>query len=119
MGWVLAVDFGTVVTAAAVVDVGAGGRPVAVEVDQSWRVPSGVLRLADGRLVVGRLAVNQAALRIEAFEATPKRRMGEAVLDLGGPVRVVDAIAAVLQVMVAEACRMKGGSRPEVVCLTH
>ncbi len=65
------------------------------------------------------MAQNQAALRIEAFEATPKRRMGEAVLDLGGPVRVVDAIAAVLRVMVAEACRVKGGSRPEVVCLTH
>ena len=33
MGWVLAVDFGTVVTAAAVVDVGVGGggRPVAVD----------------------------------------------------------------------------------------
>lgn len=124
MGWVLAVDFGTVVTAAAVVDVGAGGvgggvRPVAVEVDQSWRVPSGVVRLGDGQLVVGRMALNQAALRIEAFEPTPKRRMGEAVLDLGGPVRVVDAIAAVLRVMVAEACRMKGGSWPQVVCLTH
>lgn len=119
MGWVLAIDFGTVVTAAAVMDVGASGRPVAVEVDQSWRVPSGVVRLDDGQLVVGRMALNQAALRIEAFEATPKRRMGEGVLNLGGPVPVVDAIAAVLRVMVAEARRMKGGSQPEVVCLTH
>ena len=119
MGWVLAIDFGTVVTAAAVMDVGAAGRPVAVEVDQSWRVPSGVVRLDDGQLVVGRMALNQAALRIEAFEATPKRRMGEGVLNLGAPVPVVDAIAAVLRVMVAEARRMKGGSEPDVVCLTH
>lgn len=121
MSWVLAIDFGTAVTAAATMQLGgpATTRPIPVEVAGSWRVPSGVLRLDTGQLVVGTMAERQAALRIEAYEPTPKRRMGEGVMDLGGPVPVTEAIAAVLRVMAAEASRSQGGSRPAAVCLTH
>ncbi len=121
MSWVLAIDFGTAVTAAATMQLGgpAANRPIPVEVAGSWRVPSGVLRLDTGQLVVGMMAERQAAMRIEAYEPTPKRRMGEGVMDLGGPVPVTEAIGAVLRVMAAEASRNHGGSRPEAVCLTH
>ena len=97
----------------------ATARPVPVEVDGSWRVPSGVLRKEDGELVVGAAAERQAALRMEAFEPTPKRRMGDQVMDLGAPVSVTDAIGALLSVMATEAIRSHGGDPPTAVCLTH
>lgn len=121
MSWALAIDFGTAVTAAATIELGGSTpvRPVAVEVGGSWRVPSSVLRLDSGQLVVGAMAERQAAMRIEAYEPTPKRRLGEGTIDLGGPVLVTDAVAALLRVMVAEAVRSRGGTAPEAVCLTH
>jgi hypothetical protein len=116
-GWMLAIDFGTSFTTAAIDD---GHGPRLVEVDRSWRVPSAVLRSPDGSLVAGSAAVNQAALRPDAYEPSPKRNVGQGTVLLGeGAVDVVDAIAAVLEPLVSEAVRLRGGTPPSRVCLTH
>lgn len=120
MNWILAIDFGTAFTAAATIDLDAAVRqPRLVEVSGSWRVPSGVLRTADDSLLVGEMADRQAALRMDAYEPTPKRRMGDGSIDLGAPVPVTRLVGAVLGALHDEAVRMHGGTPPSAICLTH
>jgi hypothetical protein len=115
--WVLAIDFGTTATTAVTAD--SSGAEI-LEVDGARAVPSAVLQNADGELVAGKAAADQAVVHPERVERTPKRSIGDEHVVLGNtPVRVVDAVAAVLSLVFEEACRRRGGSRPTHVCLTH
>ena len=115
--WILAVDFGTTTTSAAM---GVGAEAEVVEVDGAARMPSVVLATSSGDLVVGAAAEAQMGLAPERAERTPKRRLGDEVMLLGDrPVRPVEAVAAILRVISAEAIRRQGGVAPSELRLTH
>jgi actin-like ATPase involved in cell morphogenesis len=115
--WVLAIDFGTSFTSAAMVS---DGRVEVLEIDGVRRLPSVVLWL-DDELVVGAAAESQRVLHPQAAERNPKRYLGvRKNLLLGGqPVPVVDAVGAVLHAVYDEALRRSGGTPPAEVRLTH
>jgi hypothetical protein len=117
-GWRLAVDVGTSNTAAAV-QIGTGPpRPVRLS-DQADQMPSGVLAGPAG-LIVGVEAQRSARIDPAAFEPTPKRRVGEGEILLGGhEVAVADALAAVLRQVAGRAGRIAGGGPPAEVLLTY
>ena len=127
--WALAIDFGTTYTVAAVTNSvspnglsGTDGtaRLVDLEGDGTSKMPSSVVLTDDGEIVVGRAAVRQAALYPAAFEATPKRLIGQRNILLGQTlVPVVELIAAVLRYAAGEARRQCGGTNPALVRLTH
>jgi hypothetical protein len=116
--WRLAIDVGTSNTAAAV-QIGTGPpRPVRLS-DQADQMPSGVLAGPAG-LVVGVEALRSARLDPGAFEACPKRRVGEGTMLLGThDVPVSAAIAAILRHVFVRAARVGGGGPPAEVILTY
>jgi actin-like ATPase involved in cell morphogenesis len=114
---VLAVDFGTSNTVAALgVD---GGAPRLVTIDGSPLVPSSVFLTDDGTLAVGRDADRQARIDPSRYEPNPKRRIDDGFILLGAaalPVTMV--IAEVLKRVHGEVRRQLGGE-PDQVRLTH
>lgn len=117
MSWILAIDFGTTTTSAAM---GGGQSAEVVEMDGAARMPSVVLATESGDLVVGAAAEAQLGFSPERAERTPKRRLGDETMLLGDrPVRPVDAVAAVLAAIAAEAIRRHGGEPPAELRLTH
>jgi len=114
---VLAIDFGTSFTVAAV---SADGATSLVELHGAPRLPSMVLLTDEGGFLVGAAAENEAALRPAMLERAPKQRLGEDEVLLGGRwVRPVDMVAAVLREVREEAERRLGGGAPGEVRLTH
>ncbi|WP_125727165.1 Hsp70 family protein [Kibdelosporangium aridum] len=114
--WVLAVDFGTTNTIAAVGDANGvrtltiDGRPV---------MPSAVF-LNESGWIVGEAAVRFARRRLDRFERCPKRAIPDRVLFLAGhDVPVVDAITAVFRPIVHEAAQQSGGRPPAAFVVTH
>jgi molecular chaperone DnaK (HSP70) len=70
--------------------------------------------------VVGEAAEAQAALDPERVERTPKGRLGDPVMLLGGrPVDPVDALAAILGHVGAAAAQRMAGTAPARLVLTH
>jgi molecular chaperone DnaK len=121
--WVLAVDFGTTSTAAAL---RAGGRVERVELDGAARMPSmvfwreGTGGSGTGRLVLGEEADELAGLAPWCLERTPKRHIGDEFIRLGErEFRVVDVIGAILRRVGEEAISLRGGEPPREVRLTH
>jgi hypothetical protein len=115
--WELAVDIGTTATAAAIA---VDGDRQSIELDGRSRMPSTVLAPAHGPLVVGEAAEAQAALDPERVERTPKGRLGDPVMLLGGrPVDPVDALAAILGHVGAAAAQRMAGTAPARLVLTH
>ncbi len=115
--WVLAIDFGTSFTSAAMV---VDGRVEVLEVDGLRRLPSTVLWAHD-ELVVGTAAESQRVLNPRASERNPKRSLGlrrNLLLD-GHAVPVEQAVAAVLGAVYQEALRRSGQVPPAEVRLTH
>ncbi len=115
--WVLAIDFGTSFTSAAMV---ADGRMEVLEVDGLRRLPSTVLWAHD-ELVVGTAAESQRVLNPRAADRNPKRALGlrrNLLLD-GHAVPVEQAVAAVLGAVYQEALRRSGQVPPAEVRLTH
>ncbi len=118
-GWTLAIDFGTSYTVTAVAT---AGRTRLIDVDGKGtsKMPSSVVRVDDGTLVVGRHAVNQAVLHPTSFVETPKREIGSGIVLMGGePVPVVDLVGTVLKRCADEARKQQGGTEPAAVRLTH
>jgi RNA polymerase-binding transcription factor DksA len=117
----LAVDFGTCFSSVAIWD--GEGRPEVVVVAQQARFPSAVVLKdpATGELAVGRSATNAAVLHPDRVLRTPKRHLGvlEVALLGGTPVKVIDAVATVLDRVVGEARRQRGGTEPARVVMTH
>ncbi|WP_153506622.1 Hsp70 family protein, partial [Cumulibacter manganitolerans] len=115
---VLAIDFGTSNTVAAVsVD---GTAPRLLTIDGSPLVPSSVYLGEDGTIAVGRDADRQARIDPSRYEPNPKRRIDDGEMLLGTDVIPVrQAIAAVLGRVLQEFRRQFDGARPDVVRLTH
>jgi actin-like ATPase involved in cell morphogenesis len=119
--WVLSIDFGTTNTAAAVAPAAAPDRAREVKLaSASTEMPSCVLS-EDGELLAGEVARNLAPARAaDAFEPTPKRRLGEPDIVLARRiVDPVDLVAAVLGEAARRASRQFDGSTPSAVRLTH
>lgn len=115
---VLAVDFGTSNTVAAVsID---GSPPRLLTIDGSPLVPSSIYLSEDGSIAVGRDADRQARLDPSRYEPNPKRRIDDGELLLGTDVISVQrAIAAVLGRVLQEFRHQFGNANPDVVRLTH
>ncbi|WP_322098096.1 Hsp70 family protein [Nakamurella alba] len=114
----LAIDFGTSNTVAALaVD---GQAPRTVTFDTSPLLPSAVYVAPDGSVATGREALRQARLDPSRFEPNPKRRIDDGEVLLGDRiVPVVDLLAAVLRTVATEVRRQLGGGLPDEVRLTH
>ncbi|AZZ80127.1 hypothetical protein C5O27_02640 [Gordonia alkanivorans] len=114
----LAIDFGTTNSAAAI-RIGAGD-PVVVRLADGDTMPSAVWVDGD-EITVGSAALNNALLDPDAFERSPKRRIGDGHLVLGGRLWAVsDLVAAVLRTIVEAARRrLPPGSDFSQVILTH
>ncbi|HSV64464.1 MAG TPA: Hsp70 family protein [Mycobacteriales bacterium] len=120
---ILAVDFGTSNTVAALgVD---GVAPRLVSIDGSPLLPSSVFLADDGGLVVGRDADRQARLDPSRYEPNPKRRIDDGVILLGASaLPVATVIAEVFRRVAGEVRRQLGGRGPgsgeiDQVRLTH
>jgi hypothetical protein len=125
-GWVLAIDFGTTHTCAAVVEVvdldAVGGMsrlppPVVLDIEGERRFPSLVVVDGEGKLRTGRAARNLLRRFPRQGERTPKRHLGSDMLAIG--VSPVEAAAAVLQRVAEEARQRFNGTDPARVILTH
>ena len=117
--WVLAVDFGTSSTAAAI---GRDGGAELVGVDGGLpRMLSNVfLDESNGNLLLGELAEQSSTLAPWCFERSPKVKLGQQYMLLGDRrVSVTDAVGQVLHKVAADAIRMRGGDQPAIVRLTH
>ena len=117
--WVLAIDFGTSSTAAAI---GRDGGADLVSVDGGLpRILSNVfLRESSGRLLLGDAAENASVLAPWCFERAPKVKLGQEYMLLGSQrVRITDAVGALLGAVAADAVKMRGGQPPAVIRLTH
>jgi len=114
----LAIDFGTSNTVAALlVD---GQAPRTVTFDTSPLLPSAVYVSADGQTTVGRDAQRLARLDPARFEPNPKRRIDDGEILLGDRVvPVVEVVAAVLRTVAIEVRRQLGGGLADEVRLTH
>lgn len=121
--WILSIDFGTSYTTAAIRT--GDGEPRLVEVSNpsgpQSRMASSVLVQADGEILVGWVADNQAQSSPEGYEPSPKRSLGrDKTLRLAArDVEVPDLVAAVLRAMLGEARRLKNQTQPQQVKLTH
>ncbi|HTJ38859.1 MAG TPA: Hsp70 family protein [Dactylosporangium sp.] len=115
--WGLGVDLGTSFSAAAIV---AGDRVEILEVGRERRIPSTVLLDDAGRLLAGSLAQRLVGRSPERAERNPKRYVGRGPMLLGGnPVDAGAALAALLELFVAEGRSRFDGARPSAVVLTH
>jgi len=116
--WVLAVDFGTTATAAAVrgPDGTISGLVLA---DGAATMPSSVFAGPSGPLV-GRRADRAAADEPDRYEPTPKRCVGRRSVLLGDKeFRPADLIAAVYEAIIGEAVRQHNNTPPSTLVLTH
>jgi hypothetical protein len=114
---VLAVDFGTSNTVAALgVD---GGAPRLVTIDGSPLMPSSVYLADDGTLAVGRDADRQARLDPSRYEPNPKRRIDDGFVLLGSTALPVATVIAEVLKRVAGEVRRQLGAGPDQVRLTH
>jgi molecular chaperone DnaK len=119
--WVLAIDFGTTNTVAAVGDV-AGVRPL--NINGRTIMPSAVVlqgqRRGRQQWLVGDYAINAAQARMGSFQQWPKRCIADGTVLLGGrSVPVDDVVAAVLRRAVEEAHKQRGPHPPVRFVVTH
>ena len=116
--WALAVDYGTIVTCAAV---STGDRVEILEVGFDRCLPSPVGVDDEGRFVTGRDAVELGRWDAERVERAPKRALAAgAAVQLGGrAVDPIDLVAATLRRVADVALRRFGGTPPSRVVLTH
>jgi TIR domain/Hsp70 protein/WD domain, G-beta repeat len=116
--WVLAVDFGTTNTVAAVTK--ARGTEILM-VDGRAVTPSAVFLNPDGKTWVAGDSAMRASRRGPGwFEPDPKRWVPAGTLRLGGQdIPVGMAITAVLRLIVQEAAIQHDGRRPSVFVVTH
>ncbi len=119
--WVLAVDFGTSSTAAAMAF---GGAVELARIDGELRMPSMVFwrERSDGTpgtLILGSEAENWAAADPGCLERAPKRRLGDRAFRLGSvQLDVVDTVGRIVGRAAGAAIEQRGGTQPRAVCLT-
>ena len=116
--WVLAIDFGTSFTVAAVAR--EGSPPETIEIEGERRVPSVILAEDATTLVVGRVAEELSGSNPSSTLRTPKNRLGDhAPVILGGRSYSIVALVARLFSFVYTAAVSEMGSAPTEVLLTH
>ena len=117
MAWVGALDFGTTAIAAAYKS---NGRVASVVLaDGRSTASSSVFFDGDG-LVVGSVADNQAPMRLDAYEPTPKRRITQPQVRLGDrDFAPAVLIGAVMAPVLGDALRQHNNATPSQVVLTH
>jgi actin-like ATPase involved in cell morphogenesis len=114
--WFLGVDLGTSFSAGATA---IDGKVDILEVGGERRIPSTVLLNEAGILVAGRVAQRSMLRAPERVERNPKRYVGRSNMLLGGvSVDVKDAMAAILELFVAEGRTRFDGAPPAGVVLT-
>lgn len=114
--WFLGVDLGTSFSAGATA---IDGKVDILEVGGERRTPSTVLLNEAGILVAGRVAQRSMLRAPERVERNPKRYVGRSNMLLGGvPVDVKDAMAAILELFVAEGRTRFDGAPPAGLVLT-
>lgn len=117
-GWVLAVDFGTTATAAAVREPN-GTVAGLVLSDGTVTMPSSVLADPSG-VLVGTKADSAAGYSLDRYQPTPKRDVGRASVLLGeSEFRPSTLIAAVYAAIIGEAVRQHNRVPPRQLVLTH
>ena len=119
--WVLAIDFGTSSTVAAVA---LGDKIELVRIDGDLRMPSMVFwreqtARTPGTLILGSEAENWAAADPACLERAPKRRLGDVTFRLGDQqLDVVETVGKILRRAANAAIEQRGGTPPRGVCLT-
>ena len=113
----LAIDFGSSNTAAAYRDRDGAVHEVRLTAAGAL-MPSAVL-YDNGRILVGRTALQAAFTAPDAFEPSPKRRMSDGQILLAGKVIEVTKLVAAVFREVLERARQVMGSEPDEVILTH
>ncbi|MCL2422354.1 MAG: Hsp70 family protein [Micrococcales bacterium] len=117
MGWVLAVDFGSVNTAAAWAS---EGRIEKIRLEPSSETMPSAVVWVDGHWRVGQSALNARRANPTTFVATPKARLGYEPTLLGSMmVRASTMVAQVFTVVRDRALAAAGGTEPERLILTH
>ncbi|GIJ43702.1 hypothetical protein Val02_05880 [Virgisporangium aliadipatigenens] len=113
----LAIDFGTSNTTAALRLASGTVRPL--RFDDLATLPSAVALTPDGGYYVGGDAIRYARARPAAFQSSPKRHIGRALVELDGyAVPVADLVAQVLKRVAVEAHNALG-HQPGRLVLTH
>jgi molecular chaperone DnaK (HSP70) len=117
-GWVLAVDFGTTATAAAVRE--PDGRVAGLVLsDGTVTMPSSVFADPTG-VLVGTKADSAAGYGLDRYQPTPKRDIGRPTVLLGeSEFRPCTLIAAVYAAVIGEAVRQHNHRPPAQLVLTH
>lgn len=116
--WLLAIDFGTTATAAAVraADGAVSGLVLA---NGAATMPSSVFA-DDDRLIVGVRADTKAGYEPDRYEPTPKRCVGRTRVLLGNKeFRPSDFVAAAYAAIITEAVRQHSDALPDALVLTH
>jgi len=117
-GWILAVDFGTVNTGAAVRF--ADGRVEKVKLEAASDVMPSAVVLVDGRWRMGQAALNARWTHPGAFVGSPKARLGQEPMVLGEHLVEPATLASQVLATVRErAVRAAGGGAPDRLVLTH
>ncbi|HVX45881.1 MAG TPA: Hsp70 family protein [Mycobacteriales bacterium] len=114
---VLAIDFGTSTTVAAIR--GDTGGPRLVAIDGSPLMPSSVFLTENGTLTVGRDADRQARLDPSRYEPNPKRRIDDGEIMLGNAALPIEEVIAAVLRRVADEVRRQFGGLPADIRLTH
>jgi len=116
MSWVLAIDFGTSNTAAAIRQ---DGRIAVLRLEGSGPMPSAVA-LMDGEFRLGSHAINARRAVPDAFEEAPKLLLGAGATILAGQEYTArQLVGAVLAQVRSTAITRAGGTEPDLTILTH
>ncbi|MDQ0693205.1 Hsp70 family protein [Arthrobacter sp. W4I7] len=116
--WILAIDFGTSNTAAAI---RSGGRNDVLELSRGSRtMPSGVILDTGNGPFVGETAERLRAIYPHAYEESPKRLVGmpPKIYD-GRPILAEEFVAEIFREVRRVALDRKAGVKPAKVVLTH
>ncbi|WP_032376730.1 Hsp70 family protein [Rhodococcoides fascians] len=119
-GWMLSVDFGTSNTAAAHADNGSDAAEVVPLTHQGNLMPSAVFVESPHSIEVGDVAINRAQTNPAAFVPSPKRVIGQEVLNVNGyDIPSALPAAAVLHAVITAATAIRRGVPPNRLILTH
>ncbi|OZC86477.1 hypothetical protein CH254_18235 [Rhodococcus sp. 06-412-2C] len=119
-GWMLSVDFGTSNTAAAHADIGSDAAEVVPLTHQGNLMPSAVFVESPHSIEVGDVAINRAQTNPAAFVPSPKRVIGQEVLNVNGyDIPSALPAAAVLHAVITAATAIRRGVPPNRMVLTH
>jgi hypothetical protein len=115
--WVLAIDFGTTNTVAAIAD---EHGTHALTVNGQQVIPSAVFLNNDDRTwTVGGTAIRKAKSGFDRYDANPKRSVPNPLFLGGRNIPVGEAIAAILRPITTEAGRQHGGRHPAAFIVTY